>query len=102
MKGTLCDLTNLDVDFVSTKDNGDIFADTLKITVPVGNVLVGDSGSDIEHDDTTLALDVVSITETTKLLLSSGIPDVEADGAEVGREGEGMYFHAKSGCGAKG
>ncbi len=54
--------------------------------MPVGNVLVGDSGCDVEHDDTTLALDIVSIAETTKLLLSSSIPNIEADGAKVGGE----------------
>ena len=48
-------------------------------TVPVGNVLVGDTRGDIEHDDTALAVDVVSITETTELLLSSGVPNVELD-----------------------
>ena len=55
--------------------------------MPVGDVLVGDSGGDIEHDDTALALDVVAIAETTELLLAGSVPDVEADRAEVGREG---------------
>lgn len=49
------------------------------LTVPVGDVLVGDAGGNIEHDDTTLAVDVVAITETTKLLLTSGVPNVEGD-----------------------
>lgn len=49
------------------------------LTVPVGDVLVGDAGSNIEHDDTTLAVDVIAITETTKLLLTSGVPNVEGD-----------------------
>lgn len=54
-----------------------------QLTVPVGDVLVGDTGSDIEHDDTTLAVDVVTITETTELLLTSGIPDIELDSTVV-------------------
>lgn len=78
---------HLDVDFVSTQNNGNVLANTLDITMPIRHVLVRDTRSDIEHDNTTLALDVVSITETTKLLLSSCIPDVEADGTEVGGEG---------------
>ena len=60
--------------------------------MPVGDVLVGDTGGDIEHDDTALTLDVVTITEpcalfssciqralvfTSKLFLASGIPGVE-------------------------
>ena len=52
-------------------------------TVPVGDVLVGNSRSHIKHNDTALAVDVVTITETTELLLTGGIPDVELDGAEV-------------------
>lgn len=46
-------------------------------TVPVGNVLVGNTGSNIEHDDTALAVNVVAIAQTTELLLTSGIPDIE-------------------------
>lgn len=30
--------------------------------MPVGNVLVGDSGGDVEHDNTALAVDVVAIS----------------------------------------
>lgn len=54
-----------------------------RLTVPVGNVLVGDTGGNIEHDDTGLAVDVVAITETTKLLLTGGIPDIELDVTQV-------------------
>ena len=34
----------------------------LERTVPVGDVLVCDSGGDIEHDDTALAIDVVTVS----------------------------------------
>lgn len=51
--------------------------------MPVGDVLVGDTGGNIEHDDTALAVDVVAIAQTTELLLTSGVPDVELDGAQV-------------------
>lgn len=88
---------HLNIDLVSTQDNGDVLADTLEVAMPVGHVLVGDTGGDIEHDDTALALDVVAITETTKLLLSGGIPDVEADRTEVGGEGEGVDLDTESG-----
>ena len=52
-------------------------------TVPVGNVLVGDTGGNVEHDDTGLAVDVVTITETTELLLTGGVPDIELNGSQV-------------------
>ena len=45
--------------------------------MPVGNILVGDSRCDVKHDDTALSVDVVPISETTELLLSGGIPDIE-------------------------
>jgi hypothetical protein len=51
--------------------------------MPVGNVLVGDSRCDIEHDNTALPIDIISITEATKLLLTSSIPDIELDLAQV-------------------
>ena len=65
--------------------------------MPVGDVLVGDTGSDIEHDDTALTLDVVTITETTELFLSSGIPNVEADSTEVSGERKRVNLNTKSG-----
>jgi hypothetical protein len=79
-------ITNLDINFVSTQHNGYVFAHTLEVTVPVGHVLVRDSGRDIEHDDTALSLNVVTISKTTEFLLARGIPDVETDGAKVGRK----------------
>ena len=65
--------------------------------MPVGDVLVRDTGGDIEHDDTTLAVDVVSISQTAELLLSCGIPHVEADCTEVGREGQRVHLDTESG-----
>ena len=51
--------------------------------MPVGDVLVRDSGGHVEHDNTTLAIDVVSVTETTELLLTSSVPYIEGDVTEV-------------------
>lgn len=51
--------------------------------MPVGDVLVGDTGGDIEHDDTALAVDVVAIAEATELLLTGSIPDIELNLTEV-------------------
>ena len=51
--------------------------------MPVGDVLVGDAGGNIEHDDTALSVDVVSITQTSELLLSRSVPDIELDVAQV-------------------
>lgn len=51
--------------------------------MPVGDVLIGNSGRDIEHDDTALSVDIISITKTTKLFLTGGIPNIELDLAQV-------------------
>ena len=51
--------------------------------MPVGDVLVCDTRSHVKHDDTALAVDVVSVTETTELLLACGVPYIELDGAKV-------------------
>lgn len=64
--------------------------------MPVGDVLVGYTGGDIEHDDATLAVDVVAIAEATELLLAGRIPDVELDGAEV-LFGESAYTSRRAG-----
>lgn len=55
----------------------------MRLTVPVGNVLISDSGSHIEHDDTTLSVDIIAIAKTSKLLLASSVPDIKGDRAEV-------------------
>lgn len=47
------------------------------LTVPVGNVLVRDTRRDIEHDDTTLPVNVVAVSQATKLLLTGSVPDVK-------------------------
>ena len=94
-------LSLLDIDLVAAENDGDVFADADEITysrvsqgclvtklwsshtVPVGDVLVGDTGGHVEHDDAALAVDVVAITQTAELLLTSSVPDVELDLAEV-------------------
>lgn len=61
----------LDVDFVTAKDDRDVFADSNQIAMPVGNVFVGDARSDVKHNDSALALNVVSIAKSSELFLTS-------------------------------
>jgi hypothetical protein len=49
--------TVLDIDFVTAQYYGNVFAHSDQIPVPVRDVLVCNSGCDIEHDDGTLTLD---------------------------------------------
>lgn len=59
------------------------------LTMPIRNVFVRNAGSNVEHNDAALAVDVVSVTESTKLLLASRVPDIELDFAEILREKRG-------------
>lgn len=72
-------LSVLHINLVTYEDDWNILADSDEILVPLWNILVSDSGADVEHDDTAVAVDVVSISESTELLLASGVPNVEED-----------------------
>jgi len=63
--------------------------------MPVGHVLVRDPRGHVEHDDTTLALDVISVSESTKLLLTGRVPHIECQVAKVSVEFKGMNFDTK-------
>lgn len=91
------DLALLHINLVTAENNGDVFADSDQVTVPVGNVLVGDTGCNVEHDDTALAVDVVTITETTELLLTSSVPDIELNRSQVGGESKRVDFYTQGG-----
>ena len=94
------DFALFDVDFVAAEDDGDVFADTDEVTweivssgvlkseaemltVPVGDVLIGDARCDVEHDDTALAVDVITVSQPTELFLPCCVPDIELDLTEV-------------------
>lgn len=51
--------------------------------MPIRNILVRDTGRNVEHDDTALAVDVVAISQSAKLFLTCSIPYIELDTAEV-------------------
>lgn len=94
----LIKLTHLNVHLVTAQHKGDIFTYALKIAMPVGDILVGDAGGNVKHDDAALALDVVSIAQSTELLLPSRVPHVEADSAEVGRERQRVDLDTERSC----
>jgi hypothetical protein len=58
MKGDcLClDLSFLDINLVSAENNRNIFTNSDKISMPIRNIFVSNSGSNVKHDDCTLAL----------------------------------------------
>jgi len=91
------DLAVLDINLVADKYDGDVLAHAGKILVPLGDVGVGDTGAHIEHDDTAVATNVVTITETTELFLAGSVPNAELNLAVGGVEGHGVNLDTKSG-----
>mmetsp|Transcript_23056 Transcript_23056/g.50949 ORF Transcript_23056/g.50949 Transcript_23056/m.50949 type:complete len:287 (+) Transcript_23056:194-1054(+) len=87
----------LHIDLVANQHNGNVLADADNVAVPVRNILVGNSRGHVEHDYSALALDVVTVAETSKLLLACCIPHVEAQVTAVCGELQGMDLHAQSG-----
>lgn len=53
------------------------------LTMPVRDVLVGDTGCDIKHDDAALSVDIVAVPQTTELFLPRCIPDVKLNRSKV-------------------
>lgn len=58
------------------------------LTMPVGNILVGNPGGDVKHNDTAFAVDVVTISQSSKFFLTGSIPNIEFEFTEVGEETE--------------
>lgn len=65
--------------------------------MPVWYIFIGDSRGNIEHDDAALSLNIITVSQATKFLLTSGIPDVEREVTKVGVEFEWMDLNTKSG-----
>jgi len=89
-------LSILDINLVTAKNNRDVFANANNVSVPVGDVLVGHTRSNVEHDDGSISLDVVTVTKTSKLLLSSSIPHIEANLTAICVELERMDLNTDS------
>ena len=85
------------IDFVTDEDDRDGLADTGEILVPLGDVGVGDTRADIEHDDTAVATDIISVSESSEFLLTGGIPNIEDDVSVGGVERHGVHLDTKGG-----
>ena len=53
------------INLVADQNDRDVIADSGQVFVPLGDVLIGDSGGDIEHEDSGVGSDVVSFSETS-------------------------------------
>ena len=59
--------------------------------MPVGNVLVGDTGCHVKHNDAALTVDVISIPQTSELFLARSVPYVELNLPQVLRTHQDMF-----------
>lgn len=91
------DFAIFDVDLVANQNHWNVFADANQITMPVGNVFVSYTSCHVKHDDSAVALNVVTVTEASKLFLASCIPNVEANLSASGMEHERVDFNSESG-----
>ena len=91
------DLAVTHIDLVANEHDGDGLADAGQVLVPLGHVGVGDAGADVKHDDTAVATDVISVSESTEFLLTGGIPNIEDDVSVGGVERHGVHLDTKGG-----
>lgn len=80
------DFSVFDVGFVSDETNGNVGTDLGKVLVPFVDISVGVSGSEVKHDDGTVGLDIITLSELSEFLLSSSVPNIEGDFSKVGVE----------------
>jgi len=66
--------------------------------MPVRHVFVGNPGGHVEHNDTTLTLNIVAISQATEFFLPGRVPYVKADVTKVGVEVERVDLDTKGGC----
>lgn len=67
-----------------------------QVLVPLGNILVGDPCTDIEHDDPSMSSNVVSISQTTQLLLPCCVPYHQLYLTLVGEEVHWVHLTSNS------
>lgn len=69
-----------------------------QISMPCRHVLVCEPRCDIKHDDSTLAVNVIAVTQASKLFLPGCVPAVEPQFATICGKVKGMYFHTNCCC----
>lgn len=91
------DLSVFLVNFVSDQDNGDVVADSGEVLIPFGDVLIGDSGGDVEHENSGIGTNIVTLTKSSEFFLSGSVPEGKFDRSVVGVEGDGADLNSLGG-----
>ncbi len=90
-------LSVLDINLVSDQNNWNVLANSDDVSVPVRDILVCNSAGHVKHNDGALTLDVITVSQSTELLLSGSIPDIEADLTAVRVELQRVNFDSQCG-----
>jgi hypothetical protein len=83
------DLSILNIGLVSDKTNGNIRTHLGKVLVPFIDISISVSGGEVKHDESTVSLDVVTLSQLSKFLLASSVPNVKGDLSKVGVKDNG-------------
>lgn len=67
----------LNINFVTAQDNRNVFTNSDEIAMPVGDVLVCDARGHVKHNNGAMRLDVITVSQTSQLLLAGCVPDIE-------------------------
>lgn len=98
--------TLLHIALVANEHNRDVAAHAGEVAVPVRDAIVGAAGSDIEHENGAVRVHatpnpaaqnvLVTVSQSSELLLTGGIPAVEGDGTAGGVERESVNLSTTS------
>ena len=65
------DFSVLNINLVTNEDNRNVLADSDQVLVPLGNILVGDSRADVEHDNSAMSTNANYTVKKDIILTSS-------------------------------
>jgi len=71
------DFSVLDINFVSNENDWNLLTYSSEIFVPFVDILVSDTGANIKHDDSTVSSNIVSVSQSSKFLLTCSVPNIE-------------------------
>jgi hypothetical protein len=87
----------LDVAFVATHDDGNVLTNTNKISMPVGYIFICHPRRNIKQDNSTIRVYVITISQSSKFLLSSGVPNIKLNQSSISVELQRMNFNTQCG-----
>lgn len=82
------DFSVFDVGLISNETNGNVGTDLGEVLVPFVDISIGVSGGEVEHDDGTVGLDIITLSEFSEFFLTSSVPNIKGDFSKVSVEND--------------